>query len=102
MLGFSKCEMIRKSLDEMVGYLKENDKSKDNFERAMYYLPVFAGAYYYYLNFNTNKFPDSVKLLFESFELSEDKEERFYLILNSFIWDCLYIESYSNLHIYRQ
>lgn len=85
--GSHKCEVVRESLDDMVGYLKENDKSEDNFERAMYYLPVFAGAYYYYLNFETNKFPDSVKLLFESFKLSENKEKRFYLILNSFIWD---------------
>lgn len=70
----TKKQEIVDSLEEIIDYLKENDKTESNFEKAIFYLPVFASAYYYYLCFEKDAFPQSVKALFDDLKL--DREEK--------------------------
>ena len=82
-------EDIQKSIIDMIQFFKENEGRRHKFERALYYLPVFACEYYVYANniSDGRQLPEEIVELYKSFKLSGKEREQYYRILNRFIYD---------------
>lgn len=80
-----KGEKVAQSLIEMVECFSHEDKKYEGYSKALFYLPVFVGGYYYYSSYPGKPFPKELIELFDSFELTNKQKESYYIIINSFI-----------------
>ena len=76
---------ISRSYIQMIEFLRGIEKERQGYSKAIFYLPVFACSYYFYIYFPKKNFPKEIIDLFQSFDLDEDEKKRYLITLNSFI-----------------
>lgn len=78
-------EIIKKSFEDMIAYIKENDDGNEGFNKALRYVPVFVCGYYFFVYFGKEEFPEAIIELYNAFGLTNEEKKRYYMVINSFI-----------------